>query len=340
MKCHFIYNELLEPGGNVFLTGLQNNFESKGRYARKSENADIFMMNSYNKVDLLLKYKRKYPNHLFVHRIDGPLKGYGNIINWRDDIVRWVNLYIADATIFQSHWAQAENQRLKIVCTPLSTVIPNAPNPAIFNTLKRTIYTPIRKPRLISSNWSTNWRKGFETIDWLDKHLDFDRYDMTFVGKAPIAFKNIRHIQPVKSNDMASWLKQSDIYILAASRIEACSNALLEALHCGVPVIGVNSTSNPEFIGNGGELFEDPSEIPLKIEKILKKYAIYQRSIQNPRLAEIADHYYSFMESCEKERCNNTIKTLSRVQSIYLRCVVLAWKIMGTIEAMRRYERY
>ncbi|KPA18415.1 group 1 glycosyl transferase [Candidatus Magnetomorum sp. HK-1] len=337
MKCHCIFKFVTESagGGNAFLTNLVNDFESKGRYTQNPEQAQIFLMNSHHNVEKVLTYRRKYPDHLFVHRIDGPMKSYNKIKDWRDDIVRFVNHYVADATIFQSQWSKLENQRLKLTNTALSTVIPNAPNPVIFNTQQRNMFLSDRKPRLIASSWSTNWKKGFKTLDWLDKNLDFDKYDMTFIGNSPVSFKNIRHIPPVQSLDMASWLKQSDVYIFT-SAIEACSNALLEALHCGVPVVGVNSSSNPEFIGQGGELYNDPSEIPYKIGKIFKNYSVYQKSIQNPRLSEIGDQYYDFMETCVNAQKNSLMKRLGNLRYVQIKCLVLAWKIFGKLEAMRQ----
>jgi len=337
MKCHCIFNFVSGPagGGNAFLTSLVNNFKAKGRYTQSPEHAKIFLINSHHNVGKVLEYKRKYNDRLFVHRIDGPMKVYNNTKDLRDDIVRLINYHVADATIFQSKWSQSENQRLKNTNTEFSTVIPNAPNPVIFNTQQRTMFMPDRKPRLIASSFSTNWKKGFKVLDWLDKNLDFDKYEMTFIGNTPISFKNIRHIPPVESLEMASWLKQSDIYIFT-SEIEACSNALQEAIHCGLPVVGKNSSSNPEFIDQGGELYDDPSEISHKIDKICKNYSMYQKSIKNPRLSEIGDKYYEFMESCYNAKNNTSMKRLGYLRYINIKCLVLAWKIIGKLETMRK----
>jgi len=338
MKCYFLYNAQKESTENrkPFFQILQNIFESKGRYAYQPENANVFLINNYDCADQVLKIKRKYPSQLFIHRVDEPIKSFKNVFSWRDDIVRFLNCHVADATIFQSQWSKEEHHRFNISsCTSLSTIIPNAPDPLLFNTRQRATLSPVRKPRLISNNWSENWRNDFETLQWIDNNLNFDRYDMTFIGKSPITFNNIRHIQPVSSQEMASWLKQSDIYILAAPKQKACSEVLLEAIHCGVPIVAVNSASNSEFIGNGGALYNDIGDIPETIRKVLKNYTTYQKAIQNPRLPEIAEKYYTFMQSCEKDLKDNS-KQLSRLHFVYLRCVLMAWKIFGTIEAMRQ----
>jgi len=336
MKCFFITQQFptLTGGGNSFLKALQKEFISKDLYINDPAKAQFFLMNSHHDVKQILQLKQKYPRHLFFHRIDGPMKCYNKKQDRRDDIVRLVNYYIADATIFQSKWSQKENQILNNTSTSYATIIHNAPDPDVFNRKKRSYYSKENKTHLLASSWSSNWQKGFKTLEWLDHHLDFNQFDMTFVGNSPITFKNINHKQPVKKVEMASLLKKSDIYIFA-SNIEACSNALLEALHCGVPVIAANSSSNPEIIQRGGELFDSPPEIPSKIEKILHNYTSYQNSIQNESLSKVGDRYYSFMKDCFNE-IKHSKKRLNALQRIHIRSVVLARKIIGKIESFKK----
>ena len=39
--------------------------------------------------------------------------------------------------------------------------------------------------RLVASSWSDNPRKGAETLAWLDRNLDPDRFELTFAGRPP-----------------------------------------------------------------------------------------------------------------------------------------------------------
>ena len=48
-----------------------------------------------------------------------------------------------------------------------------------------------KKIRLISSSWSSNPDKGLDIIKYLDKTLDKDRFEMTFVGNIKYSPKNI-----------------------------------------------------------------------------------------------------------------------------------------------------
>ena len=89
-------------------------------------------------------------------------------------------------------------------------------------------------------------------------------------------------------------LKESDIFIFA-SPIEACSNSLLEALHCGLPAIAASGSSNLELVGQGGEIFTQPEEIPQLLEKIVKNYSTYQSNINNPAIEEVGKKYHEFI---------------------------------------------
>src|SRR3990170_2107588 len=101
--------------------------------------------------------------------------------------------------------------------------------------------------------------------------LDFNKYEMVFIGNSPVSFKNIRQMPPLAPHELADELKKSDILIFASEK-EACSNLLLEALHCGVPCIAFNGSSNPEVVGRGGELFISPGEIPGLIGEVGARY--------------------------------------------------------------------
>ena len=70
---------------------------------------------------------------------------------------------------------------------------------------------------------------------------------MTFVGRTFDKFQNINMIQPQESLKLSQILKDHHIYIFC-SKLEACSNSLLEAIHCGLAIIARNSSSNPELI--------------------------------------------------------------------------------------------
>jgi len=265
MKIHIRLNIKKSPaaGGSNFLKSLKNYFRSIQVYKEKPENADAIIFNSHHQINEIISLKFSYPDIIFVHRIDGPMKSYNNVNDMRDKIVYRANNILADATIFQSKWSKESNHRNGLPYSKFETTINNAPDKLIFNKTNRIHSLNKPKIRIIANSWSTNWNKGFSVYQWLDNNLDYSKYEFVFIGNSPVTFKNIQHIKPLNSIEMAAELKKSDIFLFA-SRIEACSNSLLEALHCGLPVVGAFGSSNHEIIGKGGELF-----------KMLKRFLFY-----------------------------------------------------------------
>ena len=116
---------------------------------------------------------------------------------------------------------------------------------------------------------------------------------MTFIGKSPVQFKNIKVLGLMEQTELAKQIKQSDIFI-SGSKIESCSNVLIEALSCGLPCLAFNSSSNPEIIGKGGELFSNAQELLIKIEKITNNYTNYQKNLPVFSLNKTAKDYFNF----------------------------------------------
>lgn len=274
-----------------------------------------------------MKIKLQHKNKIFIYRIDGPIRLYNNMNDKRDIVVNIVNRLIADGTIFQSNWSREENYKLGLLKRSFETIIYNVPNTEIFNKSGGKKFLKNKKVNLIASSWSVNWKKGFKVYKWLDENLDFNKYNMVFIGNSPVKFKNIRHIFALTSKELAKELKKSDIFIFA-SKIEACSNSLLEALYCGFPSIAYCYSSNPEIIGKGGEYFNELSEIPFLIEKIVNHYYDYQLKINIQQLNKVCGMYYDFILNIYKKVKNSEYlpKQLSYINYITIMKTLIQWK--------------
>ncbi|MFC1892123.1 glycosyltransferase [Thermodesulfobacteriota bacterium] len=314
MKVHIHYKTTATPsgGGNQFLRILDNVFSENGVRAKNLNDSDVVLFNSHQFMNRVAAAKRKYPEKLFVHRIDGPMKIYNSISDKRDDIVGLAASLISDGTIFQSEWSREENYRLGLHQNMFDTVINNSVDPDIFNCMGRKKFFGLEKIRLVAVSWSSNPNKGFDVYEWLDKNLDFSRYEMSFIGNSPVNFKNINHIEPMDSKNLAKTLKQYDILIFA-SKYEACSNTLLEALHCGLPSVVYNFSSNPEVVGDSGELFGKKEDIPECLDRIIENYKDYQGNISLPSIQDVANQYLGFMKMIynKAEREEYTLKSIS-----------------------------
>ena len=292
----FMLKDRPTGGGNQFLRGLKDCFIKKGCYTTDIRNADIVLFNSHQYIREVADFKRKKPDSIFVHRIDGPIRLYNRLDDRRDSVAYTAMDQVADGTVFQSEWSKKKNIDLGIPTTRFNATIINASDSAIFNRTGRKSWKAGSKIRFIATSWSANWNKGFDVYQWLDQNLDFSRYEMTFVGNTPISFKNIRHIEPLPSHELAMELKKSDIFI-TASKSDPCSNSLIEALHCGLPAIARNDGGHPGIVGNSGEVFDRIKDIPVLIEKIAQNYEEYQAGINLPSMEEVGKAYYDFMYS-------------------------------------------
>lgn len=281
-------------GGNQFLKALREEFEKEGVYEESTKNADVILFNSHHTLGNILKLKFKYPRKKFVHRIDGPLF----FVRGRDlEIDKLIFKYsekIADFSIFQSRWSLEKCKGLGYK-NGFHEIIYNAPDKSIFNADNKLPFKSSGKIRLIATSWSGNPNKGFDVYEYLDKNLNFDKYEFVFIGNSPIKFKNIFHINPLSSKDLSEELKKADIYI-TASKNDPCSNSLIEALTCGLPAVVLNDGGHPELIRKGGEVFEGKEDILQKIEKVSNSYEHYLEKLPVYKIEDTAEKYSAVFE--------------------------------------------
>lgn len=313
-------------GGNQFLKTLKNQFQAMNIYEEEPESADIIIFNSYpfgseHLFDKAFKLLRQYPGKTLIHRVDGPI----SLVRGRDIAVDkaifYFNETMCDGTVFQSHWSREQCMRLGLNRKKHEIEIINAPDPKYFfvlndNRKQRTT----SKLRLIATSWSTNPKKGFDLYSFLDAHLDFQRYEMTFVGNSLVNFNNIRHISPMHSADLAEILREHDIFI-TASEDDPCSNSLLEALHCGLPVVALNSGGHPELIGNGGLLFSGKEDVLSVINNVADNLAKLREKISVPNISEITAKYYDFCVSVHRSKIEH-VPTYILYMKLKMKCLL------------------
>ena len=248
------------------------------------------MYNSYN-FDFDRLRRLAQPHCRMIHRVDGPLTVYRGSNDNSDERIWRINQELADATIFQSQYSFQMHKKMGMEFKS-PHVIMNAVNPAIFHSNGRIPFDISRKTRLIATSWSDNPNKGASTLKWIEDHLDWDRFEFTFVGQSPIQFKRINQLPPISSPALANLLRQHDIYI-APSRHDPCSNALIEALSCELPAIYRNSGGHPEIVQKAGLGFNNKQDILALLDRLVAKYNYYQSNISMPTMADTANKYLS-----------------------------------------------
>lgn len=292
-NCHYLTKDEPWGGANQFLKLLFKSIELRGVAVNQSHYGTQFI-NSYHFID---RYsKRALENNYVVHRIDGPTYLIRGKDKELDDKLFGINRNFADVTIFQSHWSLQKTYELGYYpVNPI--VIPNCADSTIFKSkwinLKPNLNN--RKIKIIGTSWSANVRKGLNTYKWLDKNLDFTKYEVTFVGNIDGEFENINIIPPKNSVELADELTKHDIY-LAPSENDPCSNALIEAMTVGLPVVYLKSGGHPELVSWGGLGFNENEEIVTLLDKISINYSSYVNLLTPPRQNVVLDLYHKVLK--------------------------------------------
>jgi glycosyltransferase involved in cell wall biosynthesis len=288
-----VFHEFHRPpygGGNQFLLALRGELERRDlsvEVNRLSGRTPACLYNSFNfEFSRLRRFTRDGVR--MVHRVDGPIGVYRGFDDGTDRRIVQIN-ELADATIVQSRYSLDKHRELGLALhNPV--VITNAVDPAIFFPSSTREPVSGRRVRVIASSWSDNPRKGADILDWLDRNLDFDAFELTFAGRTQSTFERIRVVGPLASEHLAELLREQDVY-LAPSRDDPCSNALLEALACGLPAAFLESGGHPELVGEGGLGFDSPEELPDVLGRLTSELDERRAAIRVPALAEVADRY-------------------------------------------------
>jgi glycosyltransferase involved in cell wall biosynthesis len=290
-----LWHKFFKPpygGGNQFMLALRKGLQKSGVDVRENElndGIDAYVLNSVQfDVEAFRSLRTSRPLNI-VHRIDGPIYLIRGFDREKDEFCFELNDTLASVTVIQSSWTF---QRIvEMGYRPKSPVIiHNGVDPSIFHSRGRSPFRRGRKVRLISTSWSNNPRKGGPTYKWIEENLDWDMFEYTFVGNVSQPFDRVNHIPALPSEALADLLRQHDIYITASSN-DPCSNALIEALACGLPALYLNDGGHPELVGYGGLPFSDTDHILPQLDRLVQDYEMFQNLICVQTIDTVAEKY-------------------------------------------------
>lgn len=294
-----IFHEFEPPptgGGHQFLRAFVRYAQEQGLHIENnslSRTTRACLLNSFN-----FDHKRfgflKRRDVLYVHRVDGPIDIYRGRDEGVDRRVYEINKKFADKTIFQSNYSLQKHLELGMEFKQPIVVI-NAADPEIFHSRGKAQFSRNRKIKLVAVSWSNNLNKGAPIYQWLDEHLDWERYEMTFIGQSKIRFKNIHMVSAVDSCKLSELLRENDIYV-TASKHDPCSNSLIEALMCSLPAIYLQSGGHPEIVKQAGIGFETAEQIPALLGEVVEAYEKFQSRISLPSIDEVSRKYLEVLE--------------------------------------------
>lgn len=285
-------------GGNQFMLALESELARRGIHVQRNDGNDAHA----HILQAIWFDERRFAREraegsVVLHRVDGPIQLYRGPGHEKDDDLCYeLNRIYADATVLQSVWSLLRTSELgyRPVCP---TVVRNAADPGLFHPVPGAKADRIRedgKIRLISTAWSDNPRKGLDFYREIDRRLDTDRFSYTFVGRISEPLANIKVVDPVDSERLGELLREHDIYV-TASRLDPCSNALVEAMACGLPALYYADGGHPELVGFGGLPFRDEHDFLVALNKLAKHLPHFRRLVWPHDIAEVADAYLSIL---------------------------------------------
>lgn len=304
MKIKIFYKskEISWGGGHQFLKALKGEFENKGIYTDSVKESEVILFNGYQEVlqvflSWIFDNKKKR-----VYRLGPIMSLHRKGLKWKlvDYVIVFCANLFADLVIFQSIWSY--NQALKVCFRKNKKykIIYNAVNSDIFYKKQDTERNPTKPFELVYTSWSANINKGFLFLSFLDENLDFNKYKMKFIGNSPFSFKNIKIISALDSKHLAEELRKSDIFV-SPTKDDACSNAILEALASGLPVVALDSGANKELVGDAGMLFNTSDEIISAIDNVSINLSDYKSKIKTRTIKDACDEYVSIIQKvCTK----------------------------------------
>ena len=260
-------------------------------YGAASASTKAVLFNSFNFDVRRLEWfaARMTDECRFVHRVGAVTTLYRGFDDGTDARVGELNRRFARATIAISQ-ATIDMYRSIGIDLVAPRVIYNGVDPEIFHPRGHVPFDRGRKTRIISVSWSDNPRKGGPALHRLERALDPDRYEITFVGNSREAFDHVRHLPPVPSRELAALLREHDVFFTATEH-DAYSNALVEALSCGLPAIYLDSGGSREAVKEAGFGFTDSEDVPTLLDRLRDEYEDRQARISLPSLAEVVDGY-------------------------------------------------
>lgn len=219
-------------------------------------------------IDLLKSFKKKGVK--IIQRLDGvyyPSK-HGDEYIFLNKDMKEIHNDLADIVIYQSKYS-------KLQCESMLGKLGTSEFHIINNGTDKKIFYPCREEKKCPPNSKfvflmTGVFRHPEMIEPVVKALDLlqAKVDFKLITIGPITNEKIKHYfeRPyihIKDNmhevDLAEELRKSDLFIYSILN-PSCPNSVIEAISCGIPVIGFKTGAMEELLYFNKELLAEVSD--------------------------------------------------------------------------------
>lgn len=288
-------------GGSTFIRNFAKGIIKKGyQIAYENEDYDILFvagatLGTRQEID-----EAKSKGKVIVLRVDNILEDSRN----KNSGMARMKEFSEKATciVYQSHWAR---RLLEPTC---------GQGVVIYNGVDTDIFYPLKTPkhwdglRIFYAKHSTNEVKRFHEVQYFWRFYNLTKWGDTLVlaGRFGEDLRKIEHpfefhnneeyeyLGILKPEQMAETMRNCDLAFLPYFA-DACSNTILEAQACGIPVLYNSFGGSREIVVNG-RMINWAEEEPLEmVDKTISKYKLNKEKINN----EFLDNF-SLEAMCEK----------------------------------------
>ena len=188
------------------------------------------------------------PGLKVIHRVDGSGRDYGRFDDGDERLAK-INT-LADLTVFQSHYSRFS--------TTVKYCLIKQDGPIIYNPTSTALFSPDGPRiefgpgvRVCNAAWSSNPMKGTIHIPRLAEENRDVHFVLCGSYNAMPDLPNIHLLGVVSPTEVARAMRSCDVFLTLAQN-DPCSNAVIEALASGLPVLYKDSGGNPELVGDCG----------------------------------------------------------------------------------------
>jgi len=266
---YFSFGSLQGPLRSLTKNGYEN--AVKRAFKNLRQKPDAIYGHFWQSVKAAYPLAKKYNIPLYAS--SGEEQVYQERIGYTDEDIKTISRYISGVINVSS------NNKDQCLATGLVTgdkccVIPNAIDETLFyrrdKKLCRNLLGVKDSDFLVAFVGQWVSRKGILKLNDALKQIGNPEIKAFFLGKGPevpdyegIIFKGI-----VSHSNLPEYLSAADVFVLPTQN-EGCSNAIIEALACGVPVISSDLPFNYDVLDDSNSILIDPNDVEQIKESIL-----------------------------------------------------------------------